>query len=109
MRGDRVGSKGAARERELRSPSTLLGSLAAATEALAFALPHIVRSEAGMAAKFVVKKGSTGKFRFNLVASNGEVIATSELYNSKASAMKGIESVKKNAPTAVVDDQTSSK
>jgi len=59
-----------------------------------------------MAAKFVVKKGSTGKFRFNLVASNGEIIATSEAYTSKASAMKGIESVKKNAPTAVVDDQT---
>jgi len=59
-----------------------------------------------MAAKFVVKKGSTGKFRFNLVASNGEIIATSEAYNSKASAMKGIESVRKNAPTATVDDQT---
>ena len=59
-----------------------------------------------MAAKFVVKKGSTGKFRFNLVASNGEVIATSEAYSSKASAMKGIESVRKNAPTAEVDDQT---
>ena len=59
-----------------------------------------------VAAKFVVKKGSTGKFRFNLVASNGEVIATSEAYNSKASAMKGIESVRKNAPTAVIDDQT---
>jgi uncharacterized protein YegP (UPF0339 family) len=60
-----------------------------------------------MAAKFIVKKGTTGKFRFNLVASNGEVIATSEAYNSKASAIKGIESVKKNAPTAAVDDQTS--
>ncbi len=59
-----------------------------------------------MAAKFVVKKGSTGKFRFNLVASNGEIIATSEAYNSKASAMKGVESVRKNAPTATVDDQT---
>ena len=30
-----------------------------------------------MAAKFVLKKGSTGKFRFNLVATNGQVIATS--------------------------------
>lgn len=59
-----------------------------------------------MAAKFVVKKGSTGKFRFNLVASNGEIIATSEAYNSKAAAMKGVESVRKNAPTATVDDQT---
>lgn len=64
------------------------------------------RWEANVAAKFVVKKGSTGKFRFNLVASNGEVIATSEAYSSKASAMKGIESVRKNAPTAAVDDQT---
>lgn len=59
-----------------------------------------------MAGKFVVKKGSSGKFHFNLVASNGEVIATSESYESKSSAMKGIESVKKNAVDAVVDDQT---
>ncbi len=59
-----------------------------------------------MGTTFVVKKGSTGKFRFNLVATNGEIIATSEAYNSKASAMKGIESVRKNAPTATVDDQT---
>jgi len=51
-----------------------------------------------MAAKFVLKKGSTGKFRFNLVATNGQVIATSEAYESKASAIKGIESVKRNAP-----------
>ena len=50
-----------------------------------------------MAAKFVLKKGSAGKFRFNLVATNGQVIATSEAYESKASAIKGIESVKRNA------------
>jgi uncharacterized protein YegP (UPF0339 family) len=31
-----------------------------------------------VAAKFVLKNGSTGKFRFNLVATNGQVIATSE-------------------------------
>ena len=36
-----------------------------------------------MAAKFVLKKGSTGKFRFNPVATNGQVIATSEAYESK--------------------------
>ena len=59
-----------------------------------------------MAAKFVLKKGSTGKFRFNLVASNGQVIATSEAYESKASAIKGVESVKRNAPNAEIDDQT---
>jgi uncharacterized protein len=59
-----------------------------------------------MAAKFVLKKGSTGKYRFNLVATNGQIIATSEAYESKASALKGIESVKRNAPNAEVDDQT---
>ena len=42
-----------------------------------------------MAAKFVLKKGSTGKFRFNLVATNGQVSASSEAYESKASAIKG--------------------
>jgi uncharacterized protein YegP (UPF0339 family) len=50
--------------------------------------------------------GSTGKFRFNLVATNGQVIATSEAYESKASAINGIESVKRNAPNAEIDDQT---
>jgi uncharacterized protein len=59
-----------------------------------------------MAAKFVLKKGSTGKYRFNLVATNGQIIATSEAYERKASALKGIESVKPNAPNAEVDDQT---
>jgi uncharacterized protein YegP (UPF0339 family) len=60
-----------------------------------------------MAGKFVLKKGSTGKYHFNLVARNGQVIATSEAYGSKASALNGIESVKNNAPNAQIDDQTS--
>jgi uncharacterized protein len=59
-----------------------------------------------MAGKFVLKKGTTGKFHFNLVAGNGQVIATSEAYESRESALKGIESVKMNAPGADLDDQT---
>jgi uncharacterized protein len=59
-----------------------------------------------MAGKFVLKKGSGGKFHFNLVATNGQVIASSEMYETKASALNGIESVKKNAPDAEVDDRT---
>ena len=59
-----------------------------------------------MAGKFVLKKGTTGKFHFNLVAGNGQVIATSEAYESRESAIKGIESVKTNAPGAQLDDQT---
>ena len=56
----------------------------------------------------MLKKGSTGKFHFNLLASNGQVIATSETYESKSAALNGIESVQKNAPDAKIDDQTAS-
>ncbi len=59
-----------------------------------------------MAAKFELFKDKAGKFRFRLKAGNGEIIAASEAYNSKASAKKGIDSVKANAADAAVDDQT---
>lgn len=49
-----------------------------------------------MAGKFEVKKSSNGKFFFNLLASNGQVILSSEMYESKASALNGIEAVRKN-------------
>jgi hypothetical protein len=59
-----------------------------------------------MPGKFVIKKGSTGKFRFNLVGTNGQVIATSEAYESKASAKKGIDSVRRLAAEATLVDET---
>jgi uncharacterized protein len=59
-----------------------------------------------MAGKFVLKTDAAGQFRFNLVASNGQVIASSEAYTTKAAALNGIDSVKKHAPEAVTDDQT---
>lgn len=52
--------------------------------------------------KFEVYADKSGEFRFRLKATNGEVIATSEGYASKASCMNGIESVKKNAPEAEI-------
>lgn len=54
--------------------------------------------------KFIIKKAKTG-IMFNLVAGNGEVIATSEVYTSKAAAKNGINSVIKNAGSAI-EDQT---
>ena len=42
-----------------------------------------------MAGKFVLKKGSSGKYHFNLVAGNGQVIATSETHERKQSACTG--------------------
>jgi uncharacterized protein len=65
-----------------------------------------VRRGGRSAGKFVLEKGSTGKFHFNLHAANGQVIATSQHYESKESALHGIESVKHNAPDAVIEDKT---
>jgi len=55
--------------------------------------------------KFVIKTTATG-VKFDLKAGNGEVIATSEVYTTEAACKNGIESVKKNAPVAAVEDQT---
>jgi uncharacterized protein len=60
-----------------------------------------------MAAKFEMYKDKAGKFRFRLKAANGEVIAVGEAYESKAACKNGIESIKKNAATAEIVDQTS--
>lgn len=50
-----------------------------------------------MAGKFEVKLSGSGKYMFNLKAGNGQIILTSELYESKPACMNGIESVRKNA------------
>ena len=52
--------------------------------------------------KFEIYKDKAGEFRFRLKASNGEIIATSEGYKSKAGCKNGIASVKKNAESEVV-------
>lgn len=59
-----------------------------------------------MAGKFVIKKASNGQYYFLLKAGNGETIAQSEMYTSKSGAKNGIESVKANASTAPVEDET---
>lgn len=55
--------------------------------------------------KFVIRETKTG-VKFDLKATNGEVILTSEVYSGEAACKKGIESVKKNAPAATVENQT---
>lgn len=52
------------------------------------------------------KQTVSGKFMFNLKAANSQVIGTSESYESAAARDNGIESVKKNAPDAIVEDTT---
>ena len=51
-----------------------------------------------MPGKFELKKAKNGQFMFNLKSGNGEIILSSELYTAKTSALRGIESVQKNAP-----------
>jgi uncharacterized protein len=51
-----------------------------------------------MSGKFDLKKSTDGQYFFNLKASNGQVILTSEMYKEKGSAENGIDSVKTNAP-----------
>jgi uncharacterized protein YegP (UPF0339 family) len=59
-----------------------------------------------MMMKFVIKKAGNGQFRFNLVASNGQVVATSESYQRKSSALDTIASIQKNVGGAKIDDET---
>lgn len=53
--------------------------------------------------KYELYTDTAGRFRFRLKAANGEIVAASQGYTSKASAKNGIASVGKNAPDAEVD------
>ena len=55
--------------------------------------------------KFVMKQVASG-VKFDLKAGNGEVIATSEVYTTEKACKNGIESVRKNAQVAGIEDQT---
>ena len=59
-----------------------------------------------MPGKFVIYRDKSKKFRFRLLATNGEIIAVGEAYESKASCLNGVKSIQKNAPTATVIDET---
>ena len=58
-----------------------------------------------MAGKYALKKSKNAKFLFNLLASNGQAILSSEMYEAKASALNGIESVRKNGVDAARFDK----
>ena len=55
--------------------------------------------------KFVIRTVNSG-IKFDLKATNGQVILTSEVYSTKAACRNGVESIMKNAPVANVEDQT---
>jgi uncharacterized protein YegP (UPF0339 family) len=63
-------------------------------------------AEVQVAGKFELYTDKRGKYRFRLKAGNGQIVAVGEAYENKASALNGIESVRKSAADAVVEDQT---
>src|SRR5213076_663532 len=68
--------------------------------------PHL---EAFVPAKFTLSKDSAGKFRFTLRAPNGQLVATSQAYGSKAAALNGVKSVCRNALGASIEDTTAAR
>jgi uncharacterized protein len=60
-----------------------------------------------VAGKFQVYQDKAGKYRFRLKASNGQVVATGEAYETKAAAKKGCESVVRAATGAQVEETDS--
>jgi uncharacterized protein YegP (UPF0339 family) len=73
---------------------------------VAFPLFEETKRRTAMAGKFEISKDKAGKYRFHLKAANGEIIAASQGYETKASAEKGIESVRMNAREGKVEDLT---
>ena len=65
-----------------------------------------VRNNSQDDSKYERKTSTNGKYYFNLKASNGQIIGSSEMYESTSGRDNGIESVKKNAPGAGVEDET---
>lgn len=65
-----------------------------------------VQSNSPIEARYLRKTSSNGKPFFNLTATNGQVIGTSELYESERSRDAGIEAVKRNGTTATIKDRT---
>lgn len=63
-----------------------------------------VRKNSQDDSKYERMESKSGKPYFNLKASNGQVIGTSEMYSSSSAMENGIVSVKKNAPIAEIDD-----
>lgn len=56
--------------------------------------------------KFEIRKNDNGKFRFVLKGGNGQILLAGSLVSSKQAVLKGIDSVRRNAPVAEVVDLT---
>lgn len=85
---------------------TILASEGYSTKAACTNGIESVKTNSQDDARYDRKESSSGKPFFNLKATNGQIIGSSEMYESTSARENGIESVKKNAPDATTDDQT---
>ena len=85
---------------------TILKSEAYTTKPAALNGINSVKANAADDGRYDRKESSNGKPYFNLKAGNGQVIGTSELYESESGRENGISSVKSNAPGAETEDTT---
>lgn len=65
-----------------------------------------VKKKMGLIARYNLLKAEDGQYYFVLRAVNGKIILTSEMYQQKAGALKGIKSVQKNGKTPTIIDKT---
>lgn len=85
---------------------TILASEGYTTKAACLNGIESVKKNSQEDARYERLEAKNGKPYFNLKATNGQIIGSSEMYESNAARDNGIESVKKNAPDATTDDQS---
>ena len=85
---------------------TILSSEGYATKAGCANGIESVKTNSQDESRYDKKESSSGKPYFTLKATNGQIIGSSEMYESTSSRDSGIASVKSNAPEAITDDQT---
>ncbi|MEM6343471.1 MAG: YegP family protein [Bacteroidota bacterium] len=84
----------------------ILGSEGYTTKSACMNGVESVKKNAGEDGRYERKEAKNGKHHFNLKAGNGQVIGSSQMYESASGMENGIESVKKNADGAEVKDLT---
>jgi uncharacterized protein len=83
--------------RQAQKPLAYSGLSRYKADAALLLIPPLEKERDIMAGKFELKKSKNDKFFFRLLAGNGQIIMSSEMYETKASAQNGIASVQKNA------------
>ena len=85
---------------------TILASEGYTTKAACLNGVESVKKNSQDDARFEKKESTNGKYYFSLKSTNGQIVGSSEMYESASARDNGIESVKKNAPDADTDDQS---